>query len=104
MTNKEAIEEIKKDLCLSERWSFMCGECPGDCQDCELSEALHLAIKALKNERPTGEWIEAHINSLGGFVYYSYRCSNCKKEYKGEYNYCPNCGAQMIEEGGENET
>ena len=28
-------------------WDFMCGECPDDCKNCELSEALDIAIAVL---------------------------------------------------------
>ena len=48
MKNKEAIEELKSSKTESGCWDFMCGECPCDCDECELSQALDLAIKALE--------------------------------------------------------
>ena len=48
MDNKEAIEELRSNKTES-GWEFMCGECPVcDCNDCELNQALDLAIKALE--------------------------------------------------------
>lgn len=48
MDRKKAIKILrsnKEELA----WSFMCGECPTcDCNDCELNQALELAIEALE--------------------------------------------------------
>ena len=73
----------------------------------ETVEALKMAIKALQNERPHGEWIEKY-SDYG--VYY--QCSICHKmppNYECDYkegaiktNVCPECGADM--RGKENET
>lgn len=56
-------------------------------------EALDMAISALSEERPKGEWIEHEM---------VYECSNCQiiraKGRTGRYNFCPNCGAMMNEE------
>ena len=65
-------------------------------------EALDVAYEALKNERPHGKWI-SHIRSI--------ECSVCKEKFFADdedencqdydpctdfnYNYCPNCGADM---------
>lgn len=38
--------------------------------------------------RTQGEWIPYNL--------WDYECSNCKKVYGREYNFCPNCGAQML--------
>lgn len=50
-------------------------------------EGLH------KVSRPQGEWIveiDANNNTYG-------RCSICSmKQYAGQLNFCPNCGARMI--------
>ena len=68
MSNKEAIEKLKKI-------SFMTG----------YKEALDLAIKALE-EQPTGEWIEG---TLG------YYCSRCGMYGWFDDDFCPRCGAKM---------
>lgn len=59
-------------------------------------EALEMAIEALEEEpRIRAEWID-EPNCW-------YRCSHCGSHYPSiigiiEYNYCPNCGADMREE------
>lgn len=63
--------------------------------DKEKDEALHLAIKMLKNKYKYGEWILYPSNDC------TYRCSNCgfiRDAYLLEKGtYCPNCGADMQE-------
>ena len=47
-------------------------------------------------ERPQGEWIE-HYDSSDGFTWLT--CSRCMcKAYEDDYNFCPNCGADMRKE------
>ena len=47
----------------------------------------------LHDKRPKGEWIE-HYDSSDGFTWLS--CSRCMfKAYEEDYNFCPNCGADM---------
>ena len=60
------------------------------------TKAKELAIKALKNERPTGKWIFKNDNIAIPTGYYE--CSNCgigKCLIKD--NFCPTCGAKMRE-------
>lgn len=57
----------------------------------EMAEAIEMAIEALKNERPQGEWIESDVpESILS------KCSVCGF-HCGAYtfNFCPNCGADM---------
>lgn len=64
-------------------------------------EALDLAIKALEQQPKTGHWIEKEDCNLD--IYYD--CSECGESFcliDGTptdylYNYCPNCGAKMVE-------
>lgn len=68
-------------------------------------EAVFMAIKALKNEQKPGEWEhgrEIARTMLGNDVlsieYEDWHCSCCGRRYKEyvlQYNFCPNCGAQM---------
>ena len=70
------------------------------CENAKLEEALDMAIKALEQpERKTGKWIEQDDGCDGVF----YECSVCKDAFTlidgtpsdNNYNYCPNCGADM---------
>lgn len=51
--------------------------------------------------RPHGEWIEHRQFSTVGYFYSEYECSNCHDEVwqKTEWQFCPNCGADMRKEG-----
>ena len=40
-----------------------------------------------QNERPKGEWRVRHDNH--------FRCTNCEQYSSFNFNYCPNCGADM---------
>lgn len=62
---------------------------------CPISDAvfaLDKAIGALSVDRPQGKWIieiDANGNTYG-------RCSICDmKQYAGQLNFCPDCGADM---------
>ena len=55
--------------------------------------ALDLAIKALENERPQGEWIIVKDERYGDNV----KCPFCEKELAGtDLNFCCKCGAKLI--------
>ena len=61
-------------------------------------EAVHNAVQtAMKcmHERPQGKWIKWNFKTFGAMGDWEYKCSNCEKVYGGEYNFCPNCGADM---------
>ena len=95
---------------------------PQDCSNCKRFDFPFCEIKFDKEqlqeivdkakaevlasiERPQGEWIffKANEEQTNG-----YECSVCKRTYHtrvpyfSEFNFCPNCGAQMVG-GGENE-
>ena len=66
-------------------------------------DALNVAIKALKEERPHGEWIAIPKYKRRGKRFFD--CSVCHYGKNGEIiceisdskipNFCPNCGADM---------
>lgn len=70
----------------------------------ETNEALDMAIEALSVEAVQGEWINREYCQVDEDAYEVATCSNCKTEITLEYpcdNFCPNCGARMNREDGE---
>ena len=60
-------------------------------------EILDLPSVHPKNDKPSGKWITKP--NVYGVAF----CSECGFELKiNDTNYCPNCGAKMVEEQGEN--
>ena len=62
-----------------------------------LDEAFRMAIEALKEERPHGEWIYHRHN-------HNYECPFCHRcidetdmPCADTWDFCPNCGARMKE-------
>ena len=74
MTNKEAIDLLCKNKSVFQH-------------DPEMSNAIDLAIKALKNARPQGEF---ELDRLGRLV-----CPFCKELRSGSKNFCGYCGADL---------
>ena len=100
MTREEAIEILKTDGC------YECAvekDSPYNCSNggCEIREAYYMAIESLESDvRPVvrGEWIQDKLCSTSGGTYGVRRCSVCEHYFQdlvNEYNYCPNCGAEM---------
>ena len=66
--------------------------------DGERSVAIDMAIEALK-ERPHGEWIYHKEWECDGEC--AFECSKCGMGTDVDYNFCPNCGADMRKSGEE---
>lgn len=49
-------------------------------------------------ERKRGKWIKADSQQYFRKHYPAYTCSICNYKKGGNWNYCPNCGADMREE------
>lgn len=94
MTNKEAIEILE--------W----GEPDADSLPTiefkeeykKYREALDLAIKALEDERPQGEWLWLGDNPNTN---HKWSCNKCGRGVKEQEKFCPNCGADMRKGGAE---
>ena len=65
-------------------------------------------VRAIKNipsadvaEVKRGEWVDGGVDGVGtcGIEYRYNKCSVCGYEYSFpmKYNFCPNCGARMVE-------
>lgn len=56
-------------------------------------------------DRPHGEWTEHRRYNPIGCFYSAYECSNCRDELwqMTEWQFCPNCGADMRKKAKENE-
>ena len=61
----------------------------------EIRKAKGMAIEALEQEPKTGHWIYIRNSEVNGLKIC--KCSNCEKKTYGSHNYCPNCGAKMID-------
>ena len=76
------------------------------CGACFMRVAMELLEDAptIEPERKTGRWIDAWRSKMDGTRYWYRECNNCCYERNDcdsekDSNYCPNCGAAMIEEG-----
>lgn len=101
MTREEAIDIIKAEReCVYRqstgeccREGVGCGACDLVMEDVDIFEALDVAIEALKEQRPHGEWVLDKENS---FVFDMYKCSLCGTYGSKRWHFCPNCGYPMI--------
>ena len=68
------------------------------------TEACDMAIEALKEQRPQGEWIDTGTiwtETDNGFEAWetSYKCSECGNLLREKKPFCDECGADMRKEG-----
>ena len=59
---------------------------------CKWAEAMDVIRDAVKN-RPSGHWETLEFKASPTL----YKCSNCSERMLYQYNFCPNCGADMKE-------
>ena len=62
-------------------------------------DAFEVAIEALSAEAVQGEWGHMIADGTDGSHWYEYECSHCGEVVLRPYNFCPNCGAKMYEDG-----
>lgn len=85
----QTVEEISKKVAEdTELWCI-----------CEMAKMYMRGVKPVYPVRPQGEWIKWNFKTFGAMGDWEYKCSNCEKVYGGEYNFCPNCGAEMQKGG-----
>ena len=79
-----------------------CTTCPFWSIDdtCEITEQVKKLPK-YEEIRPHGEWIYHKEWELDGEC--AFECSKCGMGTDVDYNFCPNCGADMRKEGERNE-
>lgn len=55
---------------------------------------------AAESERKKGKWKREVLGSTSGYgTTVMYQCSECEQMAISQYNYCPNCGADMRKGG-----
>ena len=77
---------------LPEGW-FYCTKCHSQAPTAKTENEAYAS--AMRRDRAKGEWI-VHIYKLGMD---RYECSACHERNDREKNFCPNCGADMRQEG-----
>ena len=65
-----------------------------DAMQSSINEITVLPSVYPKSDKPSGKWLHKQIDS---FYHVIGQCSICKQRYRIN-NYCPNCGAKMVEE------
>ena len=53
-------------------------------------------LPSVTPSRPKGRWIKAKPWMLDN-TSYKWECSECEKSERFRHNFCPNCGAEMVE-------
>lgn len=91
MTKQEAIARIIDHMIVHEM---------NEPRAIHISEALNMAIKALKQKSEIGHWIRFKDIKHGN--YYHIKCSECEQYWSIDghakiFKYCFNCGAKMVE-------
>jgi len=59
------------------------------------------AIKGMPSVTPSrrkGHWKRVSIDKYSEHAHYWYECDKCGKQHLGNTNYCPYCGAEMVEQ------
>lgn len=99
MTDKERKLALYCLKASSDYHSEVCEECIKypNCDHTGQDDVTETIIKALEQEPKTGHWIKGNIHEG---IYCSECETNAPTDYDFHYmrsNYCPNCGARMVE-------
>lgn len=104
MTREELKAHCKKQIDMCEIWAIRKGEDPHG----KIYEEHKLILELLEQEPRKGHWEHGKELSkeyrgriLVDVTYADWHCSNCNYVIKGtvkpKWNYCPSCGAKMVE-------
>ena len=103
MTRKEARNKLIEDYCFVPGKCKGIAECKGTCADCEIC----ISAQALEQEPKMGHWVK-HNTSNNTYYYDCSLCgcvAPCTETADGCLwklsNFCPNCGAKMVEQKSE---
>ena len=82
MTKEEAIKRIQEHMIIHEK---------NEPRAIYITKALQMAIEALEQQPKKGHWERRLVDYK--------KCSECGHivNFYRKYNYCPNCGAKMVE-------
>lgn len=89
-----------KTMALQLRHGYFSYFCPSCYSEAPIRTTTEEALAAaMKRDGAKGEWIE-RIDEYpdGNVASVYYYCSNCEAWGYNDYNFCPNCGAEMREE------
>lgn len=101
---EDAIEEINKiynhiELIREKHYASPLGEYA---MYLDVIEALKSLPSITELKQKNGQWIEHEwAEEYDERLISNYECSECKRWNREMTDYCPNCGAKMIEEKGE---
>ena len=72
---------------------------PEDAMPCRECKQNYLdKWKAIPSAEPKiGHWKRISIDKYSEHAFYWYRCDRCGKDNLGNTDWCPNCGAKMVE-------
>ncbi|MCR5518010.1 MAG: hypothetical protein K6F17_05510 [Lachnospiraceae bacterium] len=90
MTREEAIKRLQEHMIIHEK---------KEPRAIYITKALQMAIKALEQQPKTGHWINIQFFKADS-TYYRPKCPFCSIEPEFYSNFCPNCGARMVESEG----
>lgn len=83
------------DNCEKEMNEDLCGDCHRKYQNWAASKkVISKTINSLPSAEKHGKWIVVE-NDID---YYLFMCSECHETVTKKTNYCPRCGARMVEE------
>lgn len=67
------------------------------CEDATLKDIFCMGCEYKEQEPKTGHWKRISMDKYSEHAKYWYRCDRCGKDNLGNTDWCPNCGAKMID-------